>query len=68
MKAFPEYKDAHKYAAEMADLCKRDCGLAKGKEFGRTVFSVFLLPDKQNRCGHELTCEVVTPGTPVAAH
>lgn len=64
MKTFPNWKDAHTYAVETADLCKRDCGLAKGKEFGREVFSVFLLPNTQNRYGHELTCEVVSPNTP----
>lgn len=65
MKTFPTWKEAHTSATELANLCKRDCGLAKSKEFGREVFNVFLLPDKKNRCGHELTCEVVFPGTPV---
>ena len=64
MKSFQEWKSAHTYAAELADQCARDCGIAKAREFGRTVFNVFLLPNPENRRGHELTCEVVNPGTP----
>lgn len=67
MKSFPDYPPAHEYAIDLANQCSRDCGLAKSKEFGRTVFSVFLLPNKENRTGHELTCEVVQPGTPKSA-
>lgn len=65
MKVFNNWKNAHAHAAELATACERDVGIEKGKEFGRTVFKTFLLPNKENRCGHELRCEVVTPGTPV---
>ena len=65
MKSFPTWKQAHTYAVETARLCKRDCSLAKSREFGREVFNVSLLPDFKNRCGHELTCEVVSPDSPI---
>lgn len=65
MKAFTDYTKAHTYATELATACSRDVGIEKGEEFGRTVFRTFLLPNKENRCGHELHCEVVTPNTPV---
>ena len=55
------YKEAHNKAVDLANLCKRDCGILKSKEFGKTVFSVFLLPNKENRYGRELSCEIVTP-------
>lgn len=64
MKAFPTYAAAFSYAIEEANLCRRDCGISRTREFGREVFVVCLLPNKENRCGHELTCEVVSPGTP----
>ena len=65
MKTFKNWKDAHTEAVGLADLCKRDVGIEKGKEFGKIVYGVYLLPNKENRYGHELTCEVVTPGTPI---
>lgn len=66
MKTFKlsEYKEAQNYAIDLSNQCNRDCGIAKTKEFNSTVFNVFLLPNKENRRGFELTCEVVIPNTP----
>lgn len=43
-----------------ADRLGRDVGI--GKVHGG--YSVFVLPLPQHRQGHELRCQVVTPGTP----
>lgn len=64
MKSFPLYLDAYNHAAQLATTCKRDAGIYKAREFGRTVFNVSLLPDPKNRTGHELTAEIVTPNSP----
>lgn len=65
-KAFSTYEAAHSYAAQLAATHSRDMGLSKQREFGSTVFVVFMLPAESFRTGRELTCEVVRPGTPVA--
>lgn len=65
MKSFNNWKEAHNNAVELANLCKRDVGIARAKEFGREVFNTFLLPNKENRFGHELRCEVVSSNTPI---
>jgi len=65
MKSFNNWKEAHTNAVELANLCKRDVGISKSKEFGKEVFNTFLLPNKENRCGRELTCEIVSPNTPI---
>lgn len=64
MKVFSEYKAARQYAAELAAQCSMTAGIGKTKEFGKTVFSVRLLPRKENRAGFELTLETVEPGDP----
>lgn len=60
-KSFRQYQDALDYARTLASEIEREVGLLKTQEFNRTVFSVFLLPKKENRQGHELQCEVVIP-------
>lgn len=59
--SFRQYQDALDYARALANELEREIGLLKTKEFNRTVFSVFPLPKKENRVGHELQCEVVIP-------
>lgn len=60
------YKNAFNHAVDKANSCNCDVGIQKAREFGSTVYNVFLLPKPENRYGHELTCEVVRPGTPKA--
>ena len=64
MKRFTDYKDAQDCAIDIANDCHRDVGIRACKEFGKAGFNVFLLPNKENRRGFELCCEVVTPNTP----
>lgn len=64
MKTFTNWKQAHETAQALADECKRDAGILKANEFGRTVFNVILLSNPENRCGHELLAEVVQPAIP----
>lgn len=53
-----------KYRAARSDAQKRanetgfDHGVERNDVF--KTFRVFMLPQKQNRCGHELLCEVVS--------
>jgi hypothetical protein len=50
------YDEAKKTARAKADEFGYDYGVAKNA-FG---YSAFMLPQKRNRCGHELRCEVVS--------
>ena len=66
-KTFPlsQYKEAFNHAAKKATELNMAVGIEKTREFTSTIFrSGFLLPKKENRCGFELTCEVVEPGQP----
>ena len=63
-KSFGTYEDAASYARELANLCGKDCGISKGGPLERGKFTAFLLPDKANRYGHELICEVIRPSEP----
>ena len=61
---YKNYDDAYNAAIEMQALIPRDVGIEKKNgplEFG---YSVFRLPNPENRYGHELTCEVVPVGSP----
>ena len=62
-----DYNTAFNKAVKLANLCNREVGIEKTKEFGRTVYIVKLLPNKENRSGHELNLQVVTPGEPPIA-
>jgi hypothetical protein len=64
MKAFTEYDEAYQYARDIATTLRRDVGIEKAWEFSSYVFRVGLLPDKDNRSGWELRCEVVHPNQP----
>ena len=54
-----DYKLARKDAQEKADLTGHDYGIELNSLF--KTYSVFILPQRKNRCGHELRCEVVHP-------
>ena len=56
-----KYREAFNKAADLANRTRMDVGLEKDY-FG--AWSVFLLPRPENRVGHELRCQVVTPNTP----
>jgi len=60
-----DWKAAHTAAVELARLLKRETGIEKAVEFGRTVYRVHSLPKPENRYGFELRCEVVRPGDPL---
>lgn len=51
------YQQAFQRACEQVIATGRDYGIEKNA-FG---FAVFMLPRPENRFGHELRCEVVTP-------
>lgn len=55
------YEDAYEQARQRADRTGRDVGIMKNAFGG---YSVFVLPNPENRRGHELRCEVVRPGSP----
>lgn len=57
------YDRAFLEAVDKANRLGMDIGLARDA-FG---YSTFLLPRPENRCGHELRCEVIRPGTPLTA-
>jgi hypothetical protein len=63
--AYPDWKDAHKAAVELARLLKRETGIEKANEFGKTVYRVHHLPKPENRYGFELRCEIVRPSDPL---
>ncbi len=56
------WHEAMEAAIEMADRLGRDVGIEK--VWGG--YTVFVLPLPAFRRGHELRCQVVTPGTPRA--
>lgn len=62
--AFKDWKDAHGAAVDLARLLKRETGIEKANEFGKTVFRVHSLPKPENRCGFELRCEIIQPEDP----
>jgi hypothetical protein len=63
--SFKEWKDAHTAAVELARLLKRETGIEKANEFGKTVYRVHSLPKPENRYGFELRCEIVHPSDPL---
>lgn len=62
-KTSPDYALVHSYAQEMANKLGRETGVEKLREFGCTVYNCILLPNPENRQGHELRCEIVYPAT-----
>jgi hypothetical protein len=67
MKDFASYHSAYDYAQNEASTRNRDMGIEKTKWYGKTVFVVTALPKPENRYGHELRMEVVTPSCPKVA-
>jgi hypothetical protein len=61
-----DYRAAHAAAVDLANQRQRDVGICRvaipSARLG--YWTVFALPRADLRRGHELTCEVVTPGTP----
>lgn len=65
---FPEseYIQAHNYAVKMARQLNVCYGIEKMNQFGKTVYSVKMIPtNPQKRCGWEMRCEVITPESPM---
>ena len=62
---FVDWKEAHTEAVKLARLCKRDVGIWRQAEFGQDGYNIRLLPNPENRYGHELRCEVVSPRDPI---
>lgn len=60
--SFKDYSSAKAHAQKQADEYGYDYGVEKNKLF--STFSVFMLPCKENRYGHELFCETVHPSKP----
>lgn len=58
-----DYYDAHKAAQDLADRIGREVGIERMTDHlcGGDRFSVKILPNSENRYGHELRCEVVAP-------
>lgn len=55
------YDKARASAQVLADAQRRDVGLEWLGEGQLAYWHVFGLPNTENRCGHELRCEVVHP-------
>ncbi len=70
MPDYTTWKEAHDAAVHLARTIGRDVGIWGGPDrlgFGpkHTVYVIAPLPKPENRCGHELTCEVVHPTDPL---
>jgi hypothetical protein len=64
---FKTWKEAHTAAVLLARELKRDVGIwrvSKGY-YPTETFSIRALPKPENRYGHELQCEVVSPNDPI---
>jgi hypothetical protein len=55
---FKDYRVARAEAQKRANEFGYDYGLEKNKLFN--TYTVFILPRMENRCGHELRCEVIS--------
>ena len=62
---FTEWKEAHTAAVLLARQLKRDVGIWRQTEFGKDGYNIRSLPKPENRYGHELRCEVVSPNDPL---
>ena len=59
------YDEAFVKAVAQADRLNMDVGIERDALNGG--YTTLLLPRPENRRGHELRCQVVTPGTPLTA-
>lgn len=62
---FTNWKEAHTAAALLARQIGHDVGIWRQAEFGKDGYNIRSLPKPQNRYGHELRCEVVSPSDPL---
>jgi hypothetical protein len=61
-KVFREYGEAIAYAESQANSLKHSHGIENGREYGRSIYKVFMIPnDPAKRFGHEMFCEAVDP-------
>ena len=58
---FRTYEKAHDHALDIANREQRDVGLEKNTAFGYTQWMVRRLPRPENRTGHELRVQVISP-------
>ena len=65
------YTEALADAIDLANLTQREIGIEKLPGV-KIAYSTRILPNPENRCGFELRCEIIRPGTPhsteTAAH
>jgi len=55
---FKDYHEARAEAQKQANALGFDYGLELNKLF--RTYTVFMLPRREHRCGHELRCEVIS--------
>ena len=53
------YKEALNKAIGFANVTKRECGVLK---LATNQFTAMILPNRENRYGSELRCELIEPG------
>ena len=58
---FTDWKEAHAAAYALAKQIGHDVGIWRVNEFGKEGYNIRSLPKPENRYGHELRCEVVSP-------
>lgn len=58
---FKTWKEAHAQAVLLARQLGHDVGIWRQNEFGKDGYNIRSLPRPENRFGHELRCEVVSP-------
>ncbi len=58
---FTDYDEAYAYARKKAKQLNHDYGLEKKKEYGKSGYSVKMLPSEKNSFGHELRMQRVKP-------
>ncbi len=64
---YTDYHEAHTAAVALARRLGREVGLEKFKEYTTWGFLIYSLPRSENRYGHELRCQVVSPDEPLAS-
>lgn len=62
---FTSWKEAHTAACLLARQIGHDVGIWHQEEYGKDGYNIRSLPRPENRYGHELRCEVVTPKDPI---
>lgn len=61
---FSVWEEAHTAAVKLSRLIKHDVGIWRQEEYGKDGYNIRSLPKPENRYGHELRCEVVSPSDP----